>query len=167
MRKMKKNVVVSITIRKIRLFFSHLLRINEPPNVIARGLAIGLFIAFLPLMGFQMSVGILAAILLRQSVTPIIVMVWVTNPATFIPIYMFNYHVGKTITNFKDLPVLRLHWPIDWSVMVPMGWKFFSTLWIGSVCVGAATAIVLYFVSIPIISLVKSKRTDVHRYSKK
>lgn len=167
MRKMKRNGVVSTTVRKIRLFFFRLLRINEPPNVIARGLAIGLFIAFLPLIGFQMSIGILVAILLRQSVTPIIIMVWVTNPATFIPIYMFNYHVGKTITNFKDLPALRLHWPIDWSLMIPMGWKFFSTLWIGSICVGAATAIVLYFVSIPIISLVKPQRTGVYRYSKK
>jgi uncharacterized protein (DUF2062 family) len=152
---------------KMRLFFFRLLRINEPPEVIARGLALGLFIAFLPLIGFQMSIGILVAILLRQSVTPIIVMVWVTNPATFIPIYMFNYQVGKTITNFKDLPALQLHWPIDWSIMIPMGWRFFSTLWIGSICVGAVMAIVLYFVSIPVISLLKSKRISVHRYLKK
>jgi uncharacterized protein len=159
----KKMGVVPVFLRMLRYLQLRLLRLDEPPHIIARGMAIGLFIAFLPLVGFQMTICVLVAFFLRQNVIPLIIMVWVTNPVTFIPIYAFNYHIGKIILPYQNLPAFHLKWPIDWSAMISLGWEFFSTLWAGSILVGIVSASLIFVVSIPAIKSLHLKRRPPRR----
>jgi uncharacterized protein (DUF2062 family) len=63
---------------------------------VARGAAIGLFIAFLPLP-LQMWVAAILAIVFIANLPIAIALTWVTNPFTFLPINYFIYKVGQLI----------------------------------------------------------------------
>ena len=67
---------------------------NGSPEAIARGIAIGLVIAFTPTIGFQILLAYLAATFLKASRAAAILPIWVTTPVTVPAIYAFTYKVG-------------------------------------------------------------------------
>ncbi len=77
---------------------------------IPRGVAIGLFMACIP-MPFQMVPAALVAILLRANLLFAIGLVWVSNPLTWIPIYYGLYCFGTWILRTPVQP--EIQWNID------------------------------------------------------
>jgi uncharacterized protein (DUF2062 family) len=73
-------------------------------NSIARGTAIGLFCAFIPL-SLQMLIAAFLSILFRGNLPVATIMTWVTNPLTFIPINYLIYIVGKIILGESSVAV--------------------------------------------------------------
>ena len=75
---------------------------------IAKGVAIGLLIAFVPLP-FQMLFAALLAICFSANLPIAVVLTWITNPLTFLPINSFIYKVGQWILHdtsyYHTLPV--------------------------------------------------------------
>ncbi|ROR32656.1 DUF2062 domain-containing protein [Inmirania thermothiophila] len=71
---------------------------------VAGGLAVGLFVAFLPIVG-QMPLAALVALLLRVNLPIAVVGVWLTNPLTMGPIFLFAYHVGAAILGTHEAAV--------------------------------------------------------------
>lgn len=65
---------------------------------VARGAAIGLFVAFIPLP-VQMLTAAIFAILLRANLLIAVALTWITNPFTFVPINYFIFKVGQWVTN--------------------------------------------------------------------
>ncbi len=61
---------------------------------IARGTAIGVFMAFLPLP-MQMLIAAMLAILFNANLPIAVALTWITNPITFLPINYFIYKVGR------------------------------------------------------------------------
>src|SRR5579862_8691996 len=61
---------------------------------IARGVAIGLFVAILPILPFQSLLAILLTILLRANLPIAFFISWISNPFTIAPIAYFNYYIG-------------------------------------------------------------------------
>lgn len=88
-----------------KLRSSRCLQINL--RSISRGVAIGLFFAFLPLP-LQMILAALTAAYFRGNILIAAAMTWITNPFTFIPINYFIFSVGHLITSneesFHDIP---------------------------------------------------------------
>jgi uncharacterized protein (DUF2062 family) len=76
------------------LFNPLLWRINR--HSIARGVAIGLFLAFVPLP-IQMLLAALLAILFSANLPIAVALTWITNPFTFLPINYFIYKVGQRL----------------------------------------------------------------------
>jgi hypothetical protein len=72
-----------------------LVGLRGSPEAIARGLAIGLFVAFTPTIGVQLILAAALATLLGASRAAALVPVWITNPVTIPPIYGFTYMVGS------------------------------------------------------------------------
>ncbi len=60
---------------------------------ISGGMAIGLFLAWMPIP-FQMMPAALIAILLRMNLPTAVVLVWVSNPLTWGPMYWSAYRLG-------------------------------------------------------------------------
>ncbi|MFP4243538.1 MAG: DUF2062 domain-containing protein [Ectothiorhodospira sp.] len=62
----------------------------------AGAFGVGLFTAFLPLPG-QMLVAAALAIMLRVNLPISVMLVWITNPLTFAPIYYAAYTLGRWV----------------------------------------------------------------------
>lgn len=83
---------------------------------VARGVAIGLFLAFVPLP-MQMLLAVLVAILWRANLPIAVALTWITNPITFVPLNYFIFLVGCWVTNDKS----------NYSVM--QGFQFKGSSW--------------------------------------
>lgn len=99
---------------KDRLNDSSLWHLNR--HSVARGVAIGLLVAFIPLP-LQMLLAAVLSIFTRSNLPIAVALTWVTNPITFLPINYFIYRVGKWILNdpvttfvMKDFDWQGKHW---------------------------------------------------------
>jgi uncharacterized protein (DUF2062 family) len=84
----------SLSIIRAYLLNPLLWRINR--RSIAKGVAIGLFLAFVPLP-IQMLLAALLAIIFSANLPIAVALTWVTNPFTFLPINYFIYKVGQRL----------------------------------------------------------------------
>ncbi|MEE9320188.1 MAG: DUF2062 domain-containing protein [Granulosicoccus sp.] len=69
---------------------------------VAGGVAVGLFISWMPLP-LQMLIAAITAAVLRVHVPVSVVMVWFTNPLTFAPLLYVAWRVGSIITGTPPL----------------------------------------------------------------
>ncbi|MBI5450777.1 MAG: DUF2062 domain-containing protein [Gammaproteobacteria bacterium] len=78
----------------------HMNRHSVPGSI-----AIGLFIAFLPLP-FHMLLAAALAVMLRVNIPLAVATVWINNPVTIAPVFYFAYHAGAWIMQIAphDVP---------------------------------------------------------------
>jgi len=111
------------------------------PQLLAKGAALGLFIACTPTLGIQMFISAAMAILLRVNLPISLAATWITNVATAPFFYYFCYRVGLFLLG-GNIPA---------SEVAPFlgKWKIFAKiaypLWVGSLIVGTVIALVGYF----------------------
>lgn len=72
-------------------------------NSVAGGVSLGLFVGFTPTIPFQMLLSALGAILLRVNLPVSLVVCWVTNPLTSLPIYLAAHRLGKYLLGHSQL----------------------------------------------------------------
>jgi uncharacterized protein (DUF2062 family) len=65
------------------------------PKALARGLACGVFAGLFPFAGSQTVLALLLAFILRGNKILAAVGPWISNPFTSVPIYVFNFQVGR------------------------------------------------------------------------
>ncbi|MDR1611235.1 MAG: DUF2062 domain-containing protein [Planctomycetota bacterium] len=142
-------------------------RATGTSHQIALGMAIGFFVAWLPIIGLQMLVSIVICQIAHANKIVPIFPVWLTNPVTMVPIYSFNYWVGWLIVGGPPLSdiarvlgrMLTVPGPGPdagrfeawwesirhaFSELFGMGWDMQLPLWLGCAVVGLALAIPSY-----------------------
>ncbi len=67
------------------------------PMSIARGAALGTWVAFTPTVGIQMFVVGVLGIPLRANIPVAVALVWLSNPVTMVPLYFAFYLVGTLV----------------------------------------------------------------------
>lgn len=77
--------------RQVRLIFP----LHKSPKRIARGISIGVSVAFLPAIGFQMGLAWVIGSVFNASRPAAMAAVWITNPWTAGPTYALMYMVGR------------------------------------------------------------------------
>lgn len=108
---------------------------------VAGAFAVGLFCAFLPIPA-QMVAAAAIAIPLRINLPISVLLVWITNPLTWAPIYFFAYRLGARILDVRHGP-LHFEPTIEWLAgEAQILWK---PLLLGSLLMSALSAIVGYF----------------------
>ena len=121
---------------------------KDTPHRIALGLALGIFIGVLPIMGIQMVVVTLVAIPLRGNLKAAIAGVWISNPVTFIPMYWSYYRFGLLFT-----PSRRISWDhfyatmmrySDWDEFLETSTDILVPMWIGAGILAVVFAIPTY-----------------------
>jgi len=148
----------------VRNFFRDLAGLDDPPHKIAIGLALGIFVGFIPIMGIQMAVVLPFALLFRGNKTAAIGGVWITNPVTVIPIYYMNYKVGEL---FVDYPPLAwsdfegLFSNITLTKFLKLGETILVPLFVGGLVVAFVAAIPTYFVTRHLV--IRSRRRKAQR----
>ena len=131
-----------------RFMLVHVLHANDPPHQLALGAAIGVFVAITPTVGVQMALVLLLSWLLRANKVIGLPIVWMTNPATIVPIYYSCYLVGRKMLG---LPGIGRSW---WEELqgfhdFAFYWKKLLEvalpLWLGCLVVAFAMAYPTYY----------------------
>lgn len=152
---------------KFRKILVKLFKLNNTPHEIAIGVAIGVFIAVMPLYGFHTIMVIIAALLVRRSNK--IAMLLGTNislPPTVPFITWAGYEIGRLILR-RDFP--DLDWTVFKSLTIKKVVNLYPPLFIGSFFLGLLLAAIFYFITYFISQgIIKRKQLKTfHRHAKK
>jgi len=118
-------------------------------KTIAKAFAIGLFCAFLPIPGHTILVAILSMMLSANILLSILV-VWVNNPITMLPIYYFTYKIGASIIGIE----IDSEFEFSFGYLMDNLGSATLAMWIGGLITSIVAAILGYF---SIISIYKYK----------
>jgi len=138
-----------------KYFYYRFIRIRSTPPEMARGLFIGLFIAFTPTFGVQSVTAIFFAALFRGNKILAGLAPFVTNPLTMPLLYGGTYWVGSAVLQapidqaFLSQPSLRGLWEV--------GGDIFMALWVGGILVGLVVGLVGYFLALAFGSRVQKR----------
>ena len=108
-----------------------------------RGLAIGMFYAFVP-FPWQTLLAAITAIWLRFNLPVALAMVWISNPITMTPIAFVNYHFGAWLMGRT---------PVEWAFEPSLDWllekasDFGLPLLVGSMAMAVVAGILTFFVA--------------------
>ena len=69
---------------------------------VSRGFAIGAFCAFLPIPGIQMLLAAFLSITFAANLPLAVILTWITNPFTYIPIVYFAIKIGGFFINSES-----------------------------------------------------------------
>src|SRR5919201_2436185 len=153
--------------KRLRQGYVRLLRSRGAPHEIAGGLAVGLFVAFLPVLQMPVAVG-LAAIIgwitqRRLSGVAAAAGVWLTTPVTAGPLYGLSFFAGRPIAGLvmpsvpSDLPPLDL--AHVWS-MGPVALRALLALLFGGVIVGVPVALIGYWLAHRMVARYQKRRLE-------
>lgn len=169
-QKKRRNLLL-----KIRPILRWVLKLRASPKAIAGGLGLGTFIAFTPTVGVQLIIAFFTATLFNMNRPASILPVWITNPVTVAPIYTFNYWLGLRFCEgpplsevsglFLDIgkTMARLDvWDFkeQFLAVLNMGKEILVPLLLGSLIIGAVAGVLVYGVSLKLLSLFLSRRAD-------
>ena len=107
---MAKNVIKRIFPKLDSVKEEKILKVFGPavlqPNLwhinkksVSRGFAIGAFCAFLPIPGIQMILAAFLSITFAANLPLAVILTWITNPFTYIPIVYFAIKIGGIFIN--------------------------------------------------------------------
>ena len=84
-----------IAVRARRFVVHNVLRADDPPHRLALAVAIALFVTFTPTIGFRSVLVVLLAWMFGANKLVGLPLVWISNPATFVPIDYPSYLTGS------------------------------------------------------------------------
>ena len=133
------------SLSRLKALIKKLVRVDDSPGRIARGLAIGVFWGILPTFGFAILFSLPTAVFLRANKFSAILGTFVANPFTTPFIYAFEYKIGQLI--LRNTPL-----PFSWSLfrienLLNVG----RSLLVGSFLLTTGTTIITYFLTFRII----------------
>ncbi|MEM9541930.1 MAG: DUF2062 domain-containing protein [Cyanobacteria bacterium P01_E01_bin.42] len=144
--------------RSLKYFYLRLLRLEGSPRAIARGISVGMFAGFFPLFGLQTIIGLILATFFQGNKLAAAAATWVSNPFTYVPIYTFNFAVGRWLLGGENIALDRIDW--NSQDVLEVGSDFALRLFFGCFVVGLIAAVIGYFLSLSFIDRYrKSKRS--------
>lgn len=128
-----------------------LLRINDSPQSLALGMTMGVFVAFTPTVGIQITLVVLLGTLMRANRIAAVAMTWISNPVTMIPMYYGYYRFGLFLlgrggidrAEFEALCRLddgRSSWQFIADIFRELG----APLWVGSLVIAVVVTAPVY-----------------------
>lgn len=137
--------------RFIRLRIPHL---RGEPIILSRGFAVGVFAGCFPFFGLQSFVGVILATLFRGSKVAAVAGTWISNPLTYLPIYVFNYKVGRYLLGVENHSLSQLDFQ-SIAQFKELGSTVVSTFIFGCFVVGLIASLITYFSSLYLLKLRK------------
>ncbi|MBC8378600.1 MAG: DUF2062 domain-containing protein [Planctomycetes bacterium] len=164
----------------LRFVKTRILHIDDAPDRIARGIAAGLFTAYLPLFGLHIILALLFAAILRANKIMALLFVWISNPFTAVFIYYPCYKVGRLFLGFlkygHEISPDQLTGMLDiFSVHVVITQLFTAEFWrqvatvftvigletlVGGILIGLVVAKIGYWTALNIINRYRKRKSD-------
>ncbi|MEZ6135644.1 MAG: DUF2062 domain-containing protein [Pirellulaceae bacterium] len=150
-----------------------ILHADDPPHRLALGIAIGMFVTFLPLIGVQMVLSVFLAWLLRANKLVGVPLVWISNPLTMGPIYYPCYVLGCKLLGMAAIDdewsKLVRNWQtlqndpnVTFGNKVGFWWQglleFMGPLGLGCLIVASVAGVLSYYVSLLAIRSYRLRR---------
>lgn len=107
---------------------------------VSKAFAIGLFFAWIP-VPFQMPLAALGAIIFNANLALSIALVWLTNPITMPPLFLFSYIVGAKILN---LPIKKINFELSMEWLTSLIGDLWKPFLLGCVICAIVSAILGY-----------------------
>lgn len=146
-------------VKRYRRFYRRLLELKENPVAVAKGLALGVFAGCFPLFGFQTFIGIILAALFKGSRVAAAIGTWISNPITYIPLFVLNFKVGKLLLGINTISSQDVNLE-SLSSLMESGYIFVATLLVGCFAVGLILSIASYFLSLYIFRRLKRNKNN-------
>ena len=153
-----------------RSWFRAMLMLDDSAHRIALGGAIGMFIALTPTIGIQMFLVLVVAVLTRRWFTfnkvSALLMVYVSNPLTALPIYWFNYKLGAIYfpgqTSRKEFEALLQYDGLAewWSSLTRLFLDVGVPLIVGSLIMSTVCGLVTYPILLRVIRNLRRAERD-------
>jgi uncharacterized protein (DUF2062 family) len=146
-------------------FLKRLVALNDTPERIAKAFALGVFLAFSPLLGLHTFVGLLLAFFLHLNRFALLLGVFVNNPWTLIPIYAAGAYLGGLLLGFPPRPPMpNFEWQALWSSSF---WQQMSgqmpilkPMVLGSSILSIFASVLAYFM---VLNLLKQNRAHLEK----
>jgi uncharacterized protein len=151
-------------LRRFFAIFRRILQIDDSPESIALGVALGIFIAMTPTVGIQMILVVIVHTIVKANRMSGIAMCYISNPFTMLPIYWFDYQVGRfflgqaTIKRETFDKIFQLEGP---NILVQLqsfvenlarfSWDVAGPLCLGGLIVGAFCGLPAYPITLRLI----------------
>jgi uncharacterized protein len=150
-----------------------ILHADDPPHRLALGIAVGMFVTFTPLIGFQMMLSVFLAWMLGANKLVGVPLVWISNPFTIIPIYYPCYQLGCRLLGERVVKEkwkqLGTEWKelisdpaTTWGLKVKFWWEglmdFILPLCVGCLVVATVVGILSYYLSLLAIRSYRLRR---------
>lgn len=148
--------------RRLRYVYHRFVRMEGSPEALARGLAAGVFSGWFPWMGLQMVIAVFLAAIVRGNKIIAATATWVSNPFTYIPIFGFNYQVGRWLLGAKAEP-FDLSALTTWHGITTLGSNILVELFLGSFVIGLICAQVSYVVGLQVVRSARQQRLAKRR----
>ncbi len=139
--------------KTVQKYLRRFVSLDDTPERIAFGFAVGVFISFSPLLGFHTVLGILIAIAFGLNRAAVFTGLWVNNPWTLLPVYSAATYVGRKIIGLPAISFSNLHFSALWhrDFWVQLASPVLKSLLLGSsifavIAGGLAYVIVLVWV---------------------
>ncbi len=144
--------------RVARYWYILLLRIKAPAHAVAMGLALGVFVGFLPVIPFQTVLALALAFLCKSSKLAAMLGTWISNPADVVFLYFFAYRVGDFLLPFRGVNFDGQHLAI--TDIFSYGWQALAVMGLGGIVLGVPAGCITYFVSLRLIRLYHARRME-------
>ncbi len=126
-----------------------LLQLEGSPDRIALSFALGIFIAFFPLLGIHTGLALALAFAFRLKKVAILTGAWVNNPWTIAPMYTAGTLLGCALVGVSPASVGEVDWSLHGRAFYHSLIEGFRPLLVpfvvGNLVAGAAAALVTYF----------------------
>jgi uncharacterized protein len=164
--------------RSAKYVFYRLWRLSGSPHAIAIGCAIGVFIGFTPLYGFQFLLAVALAWGVGGSMIAAVLGTFVANPLSFPLIWYSTYKAGCIMLTGNlfgacgSLPEGFADWAssifarlmdfsVETAIMLFQGvWPVFKPMALGSLPLGALAAVATYFAVRQMVNLRQRQRRE-------
>lgn len=148
-----------------RKFVVRILELDDTPREIARGIALGVFIAMTPTVGIQMIAIATVCTIAGGNRLAGVAMAWISNPLTIVPIYWLDYFIGSMILRTRMVTIGEIAQVLDLKStgIFSMFFEFLGKLgnmavdlagpmFLGGAILGIICAIPAYHVSVPLFT---------------
>ena len=157
-------------------------RLPDPPHRIARGIFAGVFTTFTPFYGLHFLTAAAIAFVLRGNILAALLSTFFGNPLTYVPIGVVSMKTGYWLLGLEarhehgnlvekflragddlwdNLLALFTGGSADWTRLGIFYDEVFHPYLIGGILPGIVTALVMYYVSLPIITAYQNRRRGV------
>ena len=143
--------------RVVAHYLQRLVSLEDTPRRIALAFAVGVFLAFSPLLGLHTFLGLLVAFMFGLNRVAVLIGVFINNPWTLVPIYALAGWVGGMLVGFPNSHAFpRFGWQEIWQggfwLSIMRHWAILKPVVLGSAILSVVTALISYLLALMIVS---------------